>query len=192
MLNFNKHGGDRGDRHDLCRSPTIVLYRAVKVPSGTAGTIPDIIILKGNNSTPVPDSCFNNIINRFQSSTAPQDAVLQVCFEYIFADLFCLVTHCMGGGRGCYQLIVIIIIIIIISISISIIIIALSPSGVVFLWYVKAGLGTKPKPDLRFKRDLNQNLKSKSCLLKKRCVLFYHFGRGWYPSFYQPQFFGRF
>ncbi len=131
MLNFNKHGGNRRNQHDLCRFPTIVLYRAVKVPSESAESIPDIIILKGNNSTPISDSRFSNLINPFQSSTAHQDAGLRLGLHLYFCfALSCPVTHCTGG-RGCYQ--VIVIIIIIISISISIIIIALISSGVVFL-----------------------------------------------------------
>jgi hypothetical protein len=132
VLNFNKHGGKRGKRHDLCHFPTIVLYRAVKVPSESAESVPDIIILKGNNSTPLSDSRFSNLINPFQSSTPHQDAGLRFCLHlYLCFALSCPVTHCTGG-RGCYQVIVIIIIIII-SISISIIIIALISSGVVFL-----------------------------------------------------------
>jgi len=93
VLKVRKHGGDRGDRHKSCRSPTIVLYRAVRVLTGTAGTVPNIIILKENNTRAIPDSSFINIINQIQSSTASQDTDLQVCFENIFVDLFCFVTH---------------------------------------------------------------------------------------------------
>ena len=61
-------------------------------------------------------------------------------------------------------------------------------SGVVFLWYVKAGLGTKPNPYLRFKRDLNQTLRSKTCILKKPCVFNILRGAGTPPPM-SPRFF---
>jgi hypothetical protein len=59
VLKMKKHGGDRGDRHRSCRSPTIVLYRAVKVLPGTAGTVLNFIIIKEKNTTTVPKSTFN-------------------------------------------------------------------------------------------------------------------------------------
>ena len=59
LFKMKKHGGDRGDRHRSCRSPTIVLYRAVKVLPGTAGTVLNFIIIKEKNTTTVPKSMFN-------------------------------------------------------------------------------------------------------------------------------------
>jgi hypothetical protein len=99
MLKMRKHGGDRGDRHNLCRSPAIVLYWAVKMPPGTAGTIFDIIIIKGYNIKPVPDFIFSNLIYSSQCIISAHGIDLEVCFIIIFVGVYCLVTHCMGG-RG--------------------------------------------------------------------------------------------
>ena len=97
---MKKHGGDRGDRHKSCRSPTIVLYRAVKVLPGTAGTVLNFIIIKRKNTTPVPTAMFN------PSSTQSSPAKLS---KYVSSHLRAtsLVLTCFakfrivwGGGGG--------------------------------------------------------------------------------------------
>jgi hypothetical protein len=98
VLNFNKHGGNRGNRHDLCRFPTIVLYRAVKVPSETAETIPAFIILNKSRQTgfPIPVSATSST-HSSQAQHIKMRACDVLCICIVGLSLYCSVTHCTGG-----------------------------------------------------------------------------------------------
>ena len=102
VLKMKKHGGDRGDRHRSCRSPTIVLYRAVKVLPGTAGTVLNFIIIKEriHFQTARPSSTQHQH-NPVQQSY--QNTCLQICFQLLLCWVSCFVlSRIVWGGGGGY------------------------------------------------------------------------------------------
>ena len=102
VLKMKKHGGDRGDRHRSCRYPTIVLYRAVKVPPGTAGTVLNFIIIKFKNAKRSPHPCSTqHQHNPVQQSC--QNTCLQICFQLLLCWVV-LLCHALYGGEGVVML----------------------------------------------------------------------------------------
>ncbi len=89
----------------LMSVPAFRSRRAVKVPTGTAGTIWHIIILKGNKTERSPFSVPSHKTSQIKSNTRCQQSNLHILLATIDCVdcCLCVVTHCMGG-RGCYQL----------------------------------------------------------------------------------------
>jgi hypothetical protein len=101
VLKVRKHGGDRGDRHDLCRSPTIVLYWLLKVQTGTAGTGYNFIIINRiQESGPRSAVSTDHQTKTDQKEHLHHIFILDCLASFVLLGLlFCFALYGGGGGN---------------------------------------------------------------------------------------------